>query len=490
MSKPTRPKSASFKNKASTKGRTKSLAHAWDLGLDWPAADPQRPTQPYSQSDWVFVCVSEIIKAAQSIPMVLSTQSDDIVESGPAFDLLLNNPKMPISRFVSETAGYLALYRECYWVFLDKDILKPTQILVCGPNQVAPDIQSGVLVGYWLTLESGQRIPLLPEDVWPILGFNPDSKLSGVGPAKAGKLAISTAYQAAMLNESTLANGGKLGTVIVYPAGLRLDDDERRSLVSQFEARHGGARNAGKTAILTGGADVKNGAFSMVDLQMLDLRMMDAKTICALMGVPAAVAGLDTEAQYANGPAQQRFIVNTIVPLLAIIAENVNLGLMPRFRFVKHVGAKAADAPTFCGSYRNLKHYSSYKSSRTKARQNGVQLFAWFTVEDHPTIAEMIRGKIKEVVGLTSSGLTLNAIIDAFNLPFEHFPWGDEFFMPMGMATATQIVEGAKEPLLGPSLPEGHPVDEVPPAEDPNKPVEDPAKPEEPAARRDRKSVV
>jgi len=88
-----------------------------------------------------------------------------------------------------------------------------------------------------------------------------DDKIVESGPAQVAELAISSSYQASLLNEATLANGGKVGNIITVPG--KLDDDEIRRLRSQFEARHKGARNAGKTAILTGNADIKTIAQSM-----------------------------------------------------------------------------------------------------------------------------------------------------------------------------------------------------------------------------------
>jgi HK97 family phage portal protein len=469
--KPSPTRAIARRVKASESGEIRvPLSRAWDLGLDWPAGDPQRPSKPYSQSEWVFICVNEIIKSAGSIDMYLSSDADEIVESGPAFDLLFNNPAMPLSRLVTETAGFLVLYRECYWIFPDKDVLKPTTVIVAGPGQITPVVDRGILTGYLYHTDGNPPIPLLIEDVWPIVMFNPDSKTAGCGPATAAKLAISTAYQAAMLNESTLANGGKLGAVIVYPAGLRLDDDERRSLVSQFEARHMGARNAGKTAILTGGADVKNSAWSMVDMDMLGLRTFDSKAICAAIGVPAAVAGLDTEAQYSNGPAQQRFILNTIWPLMDIIGENISLGILPRFRYAKHFGVKSVDSKVFHGAFRKARFYAGFCKGLTRSLRTQIRLYAWFAVEDHPTVQELIRSKTDQVLKYTASGLPLNAIIDAFNLPFEHVVWGDDFFMPMGMVTARQILEGGLEFATAPTLPE-----EPEPEPAPVKPEEEPA---------------
>lgn len=435
-----------------------ALDRLFDMGLDLNAGAGNRPTDPFSQSEWVFICIDTIIKAARSIQMMISTGSDDVVESGPAYDLLLNNRTMPFTQFLTETAGYLSLYRECYWVFLGKDINIPTKMLVCGPNQITPQIVSGVVQGYQLVLANGTSTYLFIDDVWPILDFNPNKDYRGIGPTTAGKLSISAAYQAALFNEATLTNGGKLAGLITLPAGVKLDDDERRSLISQFETRHKGARNAGKWALMTGGADVKPLAQTLADMQMIDLRKFDATAICSLFGVPPEIVGLSTEAQFAHGPAQQRFILNTISPMLSYIAEQITLGILYRFRFRKsaHSAVSPTDAKSHLGYCKTFRRYANYRSAAIKAAGMTAELFAWFDVDSHPTIQELSRQRTDQVLKYRDHGIPLNAIIDAYDLPFEHQPWGNDWWIQPSLMPAKWVLEGGPDVLTGnTTLPEG-----------------------------------
>jgi len=432
-----------------------TLAQMWKSGLDLNGVEPERPTKPYAQNSWVYACVNAIVRTCRGIQMMLSTTNDDVVESGPAYDLLLNNPEIPFTKFLTETVGFLTLYRECYWVWLDKDFRIPKSILVAGPNTLEPIVDRGVLIGYELRLTNGRRVPLFLDDVWPLLDFNPDDQYHGIGPAVVGKLAISASYQASLLNEATLANGGKIGNLITVPG--RLDPDERQLLISQFESRHKGARNAGKTCLMTGGADVKNLAQTMADLQMLDLSRFNATEICILFDVPPEVIGLNSEAQYAHGPAHQRFIANNIAPTLSFVAEHITSGILRRFNNRKSASVPFADCKTHIGRASQLKHFSSYRQARIKAAQSNQPLFAWFVIEEHPAMQAMIRERIEKVLSYTEKGVTLNTCIDAFDLPFEHFPWGDDWWISMGLVPARFTLEAGLEGITGPSLPEGEP---------------------------------
>lgn len=442
----------------SSNAKSVPLSRLFDMGYDLNSGAAGRPTDPFSQSEWVFICIDAIIKAARSVQMMISTGSDDVVESGPAYDLLLNNRAMPFSQFITETAGYLSLNRECYWVFASKDIETPTKILVCGPQQITPQITNGVLQGYQMVLANGQSTYLFIQDVWPIIDFNPNKDLRGVGPTTAGKLSISAAYQAALFNEATLANGGKLAGLITLPAGVKLDDSERQSLINQFESRHKGARNAGKWALMTGGADVKPISQTMAEMDMIALRQFDSKAICSLFGVPPEIVGLSTEAQFAHGPAQQRFILNTIAPLLSYIAEQITLGILYRFRFGKsaHKSVSPQQAKSYFGRTTSLKRLSHYRHAAIKAAAMTADLFAWFDVDSHPTVQELSRQRTDQVLRYRDHGIPLNAIIDAYDLPFERQPWGDDWWVQPSLMPAKWILEGGPDTLTGTtSLPEG-----------------------------------
>ena len=430
-------------------------AQTWLAGGDVDGDMPDRPTKPMAQNEWVYACINAIITAARGVQMTLATGDDTLVESGEAYDLLFNNPEMPFENFITETIGHFAMSREVYWVFPDLNVQRPTSILVVGKDQLKPCIRSGILLGWDLHKPNGDKVPYMLNEVWPIADFNPYSTIHGLGPDVAGKLAISSSYQASLLNESTMANGGKVGNVITTGPGVRLDETQIRMLRSQFEARHKGARNAGRTCVLTGGTDIKSIAQSMADLQMLDLRSFDGKVISMLYSVPTEVLGMASEAQYAHGPAQQRFIVNTIAPLLAFIGGHVTRGILSRFPSDTKHAVTVNKSVNFMGRTTSLRRRSSYRQSRMKALQSGSKLFAWFAVEEHPTIQEMVQDKTERVLKHTERGVPLNQIIEVHDLPYDPVAWGDDHWINMNLIPAKWIIDAGPEGFAEPSLPEG-----------------------------------
>lgn len=436
---------------------TGQLARLWDMGLDLTTDQPARPNEPVAQIEWVYACLMLIIRTARNLQLVLSTADDEIVESGPVYDFLFNNDDTPWMDFITQTVGSLAIHNQVYWITMDTEGIKPRRIIIAGRDTCRPVLRRGILVGYELKVAEGRRIPLFLEDVYPLIDFNPYSRHAGIGPLDSAKLAISTSYQATLLNESTLANGARIGTILTVPAGVKLDQAQIDRMKAEFKSQYAGARQAGQVFLATGGVDVKPFTQTMADLQMLDLRRFDAASICAAFGVPTELVGLNPEAQYAHGPAQQRFIQNTIAPMLSFISGHLTLGILTRFRFDKKsaAGIGLDCSKTFCGSRLPLRLRSCYRREKLKAIQSQSPIFAWFDLSAHPAMQEQLRVTAESCLKFTQFGVPLNDLIEAHDLPYQTQPWGNDWWIAMGQVPARFALEAGVEGITGPSLPEG-----------------------------------
>ncbi len=423
-----------------TANTTSDVLARWFTGDD--GTDITRVTKPYAQSGTVFACIDAILRSCQSIQMMLSTADESIVETGPAYDFLFNNKDMPFSYLLNYTIGNYALDRFVYWIFPDKIVGEPDRIIVANKRHCKPVINNGVVVGYYLYMPGGKRLPLLFDEVYPIYGFNPYNEIgipSAIGPTDAGAASIGSSAMASMYSESLFANGARPGGIIHHPG--KPDPDEIVRLRGDFESRHKGVRAAGKTAMLTGGATYENVASTFAELDMTNFSGLKHKEICSVMGTPLEVINMGTEAQYSNGPAQQRFIINTIIPFLNLFAEHINTAVLPRFRStVKSVTLDKSCS--FIGRKSLALHKRlSFKSAKFKAINNVKQVFAWFNSDDHPTIKSMMIEIAQSSLKQTEYGIPLNEIIDAYDLPYNHQPWGDTGFMNAGKMPVSFLLE-------------------------------------------------
>jgi len=450
-------------------------AQMWLSGTDMPDTADSKPTKPYSQVALVYTCVNKIINSIAGLPLVLSNINEQVIESGPVYDLLFNNPAMSWQRFVTDTVGHYVLNCDVFWVFTEEEGTNPKEILVVAGQQMHPVTHDrtagGVLLGWEFRGTGGQRAKFTIDQVHQWKNFNPYDRFHGLGPARASQLNIDYSFAADLYNSSALANGAEPGIMLTTQG--KLDDDQVRMLRSQFDFRHKGAGKAKRTAVLTGGMDAKTVTMNMTDMQVAKITEMSDKKICSSFGVPPGVAGLITQAQYSHGPAMRDFIFNTILPLASLFAGELTAGIISRFSGSKLLGnnfpaIEVKDARLYAGRCnRKLSKNKYFRQAKHRAVAVQNKVFAWFDSNQHPVVQEANRETAEKVLKFTDAGVPLNDIIETHDLPYEPVPWGDYWWIGMGMVPAIYALEAGLEGLTGPSLPEG----ETPGEEEPEKTI-------------------
>lgn len=444
----------------------------WLAGLDMPDDKDSKPAKPYKQVALVYICVNKLINAIAGLPLVLSTIDEKIVESGPVYDLFFNNPATSWQKFITETIGHYALTRDVFWIFLDSEGSNPKEILIVSGTQMHPLTSDGTaggqLIGWEFRGFGGQRVRFTLDEVYQWKNFNPYDRFHGLGPATASNLNINYSFAADLYNSNALANAAEPGAILTT-AG-KLDEDQIRLIRNQFEARHKGSAKAKRTAVLTGGLDIKTIAMKMTDMQVAKITEMSDKKICSSFGIPPGVAGLITEAQYSHGPAMQDFIFNTVIPLATLFADELTAGILSRFSSAKWLSNSdnfpaidIKDAKFYSGLRHSLSKNVFYRQGRHKAVAVQKKVFAWFDAGQHPVVQEHQREVAEKVLKFTEAGVMLNDIIEAHDLPYKEVPWGNDWWIPMGNVPARLTLEAGLEGITGPSLPEGQPQGEEEP---------------------------
>ena len=437
----------------------------WLAGEDMPDSTSSKPSKPYSQVALVYTCVNKLIGSISGLPLILSTLDEKIIESGPAYDLLLNNPAQSWQRFLTQTIGHYALSRDVFWIFIETEGLQPKEILVVSGTQMHPITHDrtagGQLIGWEFRGLGGQQAKFTMDEVYQWKNFNPYDKFHGLGPVKASKLNINYSFAADLYSSNALANAAEPGIILTMQGNP--DPDQVQLVRSQFDARHRGAGQAKRTAILTGGMDAKTVAMKLTDMQVAKITEMSDKKICSTFGVPPGVAGLITQAQYSHGPAMKDFIFNTVLPLATLFAGELTAGILSRFPTSKLLGGnfpavEVKNAKLYSGPRnRSLSKNMYYRNARQKAATAQKRVLAWFDASQHPVVQEHQREIAEKVLKYTEAGVPLNDIIETHNLPYEQVDWGDDYWIGMGQVPARYALEAGLEGLTGPSLPEGEP---------------------------------
>jgi HK97 family phage portal protein len=424
----------------------------------WGSGDAAKPTQPYRQVELVYTCINKLIFGVAGLELVLSTLDEDIVESGPMYDVLFNNPLMSFERFIVETVGHYVLNCDVFWVFTDMQGRRPKEIAVVSGKQMKAVTDTGrkdgVLIGWEFCGAGGQRQRYALDEAWQWKNFNPYDHFHGVGPLEAAKMSMNYSYGATLFNSAALANGAEPGIILSTPNPVT--PEQADYLRKNFDARHAGAGKAKRTAILTGGMDAKTVAMNMVDMDVSTLTDKSDRKISSAFGVPPGVSGLVTEAQYSQGPAQRDFIFNTILPLASLLAGEITRGILEPFYGSDVRGVPLAKSQYYGGPrYKALGQRAEFRKAKTKAVQSKQRIFAWFDSSSHPVVQEHQQEVAEKVLKFTEAGATFNNLVEAHDLPYETQPWGDDWWIGMGQVPARFTLDAGLEGITGPSLPEG-----------------------------------
>src|SRR5690606_21000635 len=160
----------------------------------------------------------------------------------------------------------------------------------------------------------------------------------GLSPLQAAAVAIDVHNSASAWSKALLDNAARPSGAIVYKGtdgqgSLTADQYDR--LVSEMEAHHQGARNAGRPMLLEGGLDWKPMGFSPSDMEFHQTKLAAAREIAMAFGVPPMLIGIPGEATYANyAEAHRAFYRLTVLPLATRVAAGIGWWLS------EHLGAE------------------------------------------------------------------------------------------------------------------------------------------------------
>ncbi|MCE5186072.1 MAG: phage portal protein [Planctomycetaceae bacterium] len=427
-------------------------------------ADLDGPREKYKRIDIVFSCVEKIVNGIAGLPLVLSTEDENIVESGPVYDILFNNPNQSWQRFVSEWIGHWTLTRDVFIVFGQATGLDKTYLQVVSGLQMFPITDNGQLngnlVGWEYRGAFGERRRFGLNEVHQTKNFNPYDRFHGTGPLYATSNATNFSHAVMERAFASLKNGCEPGIILVTPAGVKLDSSEKDYIAGNFDARHAGSLKTKRTAVLTGGMDVKTIAQSMVDLQASEIgEKADCKTAVAF-GVAPQLLGLKVDAQYSHGPAQRDFVFGTLIPLAALFGGEITAAVGSRGYASEHKGQPYTKSKFYTGrSIDAPRCKAMYRAARQRAARDNAKIFAWFDVDQHPVVQEAKREWAKDTLAFTQYGLTLEKIVESYDLPFDvsDLPWAKEYWISPANMPARWVLQAGMDAIVGPKLPEGKP---------------------------------
>lgn len=182
-----------------------------------------------------------------------------------------------------------------------------------------------------------------PDPICHIRSFHPADDHYGLSPLQAAAVALDVHNSASAWSKALLDNAARPSGAIVYKGqdgqGV-LTPEQYERLVSEMEANHQGARNAGRPMLLEGGLDWQPMGFSPSDMEFHETKQTAAREIAQAFGVPPMLVGIPGDATYANyAEAHRAFYRLTVLPLVARVAASLGWFLS------EHLGAEVELRP-------------------------------------------------------------------------------------------------------------------------------------------------
>lgn len=279
-----------------------------------------------------FRAVKLVSEAAAALPLVCQ-DSERRYDQHPLLTLIGRpNEVQGRAEFFEGVFGHLLLSGNAYLEAVPGEGPMPGELHVLRSDRMAvvpgPD---GWPMAYDYTVGGrshrfDMRGPVKP--ICHLRAFHPMDDHYGLSPLQAAAVAVDVHGAASAWSKALLDNAARPSGAIVYRgvdgAGA-LSADQYDRLVSEIEANHQGARNAGRPMLLEGGLDWKPMGFSPSDMEFQKTKESAAREIATAFGIPPMLLGIPGDATYANyQEANRAFYRLTVLPLAQKVMADVS----------------------------------------------------------------------------------------------------------------------------------------------------------------------
>lgn len=365
---------------------------------------------PYSKISSVYKPVKAIVDNVPQAKIVAYNKDGDMVVVDAISDrFAMPSPGISYSEFISSICGYLALNGEAFIIIRKNTVgenagISLPALIVVNPKNVSEvtDQNTGELKGWNIGKES-----YLPEDVIVIKDFNPENPHRGLSPALPLENEMAIDYFSILYNKKFFENDATPG--VTLESEKSLTEDQIKQLREQWNEGSRGVNRAFLARVLNGGIKLKPMTQSHKEMDFVEQKKLVRDEITGNWRVPKSLFNVTDQINYATFQGQMKmFWQYQICPMLRKVEDSINMAYMARFMKAYKIGFDFKNVPAF--------------SEDMKAKAETAQI-------------------------LYSMGFTRNEINEELELGFEEKPWGDEFWVPAGMAPASALGDSWTEPI-------------------------------------------
>ena len=308
-----------------------------------------------TKSDIVMAPVQWMMRTFPEAPLGLCREMEGedeptIVKNHKALKLL----KRPNAYYSSKTLWMstilsYAVDGNAYWIKIRNNDGLPGELWWVPHTLMAP-LEPGTLgelpeefIDYYCYSVPGLNPVLIkPSEVVHFrFGNDVENPRMGLSPLKSAVREIYSDSEAANWTASLLKNAAVPGLIVSPDSQLPIKPGDVEEVRAYFDESYTGD-NRGKPHVMRGPTKLMQFGFSPEQMNLKDIRRLPEERVCALLGIPAIVAGVGAgldRSTFANmAEAREMAYESNIIPTQALFAETLNEQLL--FEYSKETKKK------------------------------------------------------------------------------------------------------------------------------------------------------
>jgi HK97 family phage portal protein len=275
----------------------------------------------------VWSCVKVLADSAATLPLIPYRRLQEGRErlySGRLHGLLERPaPATTQANLTAQMVAHLALWGNAFLgKFRDRDG-RLEQLAMLHPDRVTVKLVGGQPL-YTVSGPQGQQSVVTTDDVVHVKAMSTDG-LVGLSPISQRRLALSLSKGLGEFSEAFVRNGARPSGILKLAAGTNRDSMQWTEEIAT--AKHAGATNAHKIAVVRGDVEWTPMTGPLDDLQFVEQRRLSTAEVARIFRVPPWMIGAASgdSMTYSNTEQQAlSFVTYSLRPWLTLIEQAIS----------------------------------------------------------------------------------------------------------------------------------------------------------------------
>jgi len=279
-----------------------------------------------------FACMRIISETIAYLPwhVIVGGTKKQIARDNKLDDVLYRRPNAEMNGFTFKevTIQHLLGWGNSYAEIERNRLGDIVNLWPIDPACVSIERDSNGRIYYDVSVERGPNVALPSKDVFCVRGPSRDG-LIGYSIIEKAKQAISLGLAAEAFGASFYGNGAMVGTVIKNDGSAKLSPEGVKNMLSTFNRKNQGPRNAMKTEYLDGGLSIERVGIPPSDAQFIESRKFQIQDICRWFRIPPHKLADLERSTHTNIEAQNiEFVTDAVIPWVSRLENQANFSLI------------------------------------------------------------------------------------------------------------------------------------------------------------------